>query len=284
MHISVLQEEFINFFKGRHINTFVDMTLGLGGHSKLLLDCHPEITTLYGVDQDSNALEKAKETLKDHLARVHYIHSNFSDLEGKIPAGIDAILIDLGVSSMQLDTASYGMSFRFDAPLDMRMDRTQDIPTAYDIVNTTREQELANIIYEFGEERASRRIAKAICEQRKKKSIETTKELADCIERACPCRGKIHPATKTFQALRIYVNDELDVLKKGLQTAVDLLNPNGRLVVISFHSLEDRIVKHFFKEHKQLLVVTKKPLTALKEELSVNARSRSAKMRCAEKI
>lgn len=284
MHIPVLLDEFLSFFRGRSLRVYIDATLGLGGHSLALLKEHPEIELLIGIDQDPNALEKASETLKDYRSRVQLVQGNYAQILPTITqTNIDGIFFDLGVSSLQIDTASRGFSFLHDGPLDMRM--SPDTPlTAEVIVNSYNEHDLAQVIYEYGEEHASRRIAKAIVQERKKNRFISTLQLANFIEKIMPRRGKIHPATKTFQGLRIAVNEELSVIQSSLPLAISLLAPNGRVGVISFHSLEDRIVKETFKQSSSIQILTKKPITATQEECRANPRSRSAKLRFAEKL
>lgn len=286
MHLAVLQEEFLQLYKDKAIRTFLDATLGAGGHSKLLLQQHPEIQHLYGIDQDTRALALAQQELAPYAPHVHYIHANFAAIDEVLPQSVqlDGALFDLGVSSMQLDNPEYGMSFRFDAPLDMRMNCEETTLTAATIINQWSEADLADLFFTLGEERHSRKAAHAIVTDRKKKKFTSTLELASLLEKILPRHGRIHPATKIFQALRIAVNDELNCMKKGLQAAVDRLCDGGRISVISFHSLEDRIVKQFFRARTDLKIITKKPLTASLQERRQNRRSSSAKMRCAEKI
>lgn len=246
---------------------------------------HPEIEQLIGFDRDPAALEIAREK----LPHATLIHSNYaalaSELEVRGIKGVDGILFDLGVSSMQLDQAARGFSFQQEGPLDMRMDTTSPY-TAEDLVNSLPEVELARIIYEYGEERASRRLAKAIVIGRRKRRITTTKELADIIAGEMPRIGRLHPATRTFQALRMAVNEELDSLKEGLLQAISLLNPGASLAVISFHSLEDRIVKQTFKalDKERFQTLTKKPIEASHDECRGNPRSRSAKLRALKRL
>lgn len=282
-HISVLQEECCSFFRGQTIHTFVDGTLGAGGHSLAILREHPEITLLLGIDQDLSALSIAKDTLKEYQDKVRFIHGNFEDLKRYVDIPMDGCLLDIGVSSMQLNIDERGFSFMRDGPLDMRMNPTGGV-TAEDIVNSYREDELGEIFRDLGEERRWRQAAKAICHARRKQRITTTVALADIISSVIPRYGKLHPATLVFQALRLAVNRELDVLKAVLPDAIDLLAPGGRLGVISFHSLEDRIVKECFRHHPGIQILTKKPLVPTREEQRKNARSRSAKLRFCEKL
>jgi 16S rRNA (cytosine1402-N4)-methyltransferase len=282
MHIPVLLNECLQFFRDTKLATFIDANLGLGGHSKAILDQHPELELLIGIDQDPNALTRASQQLQDHKNRIQLICGNFADILPNLSTKADGIFFDLGVSSLQLDTPERGFSFLRDGPLDMRMN-PESLLTAEEIVNSYSERDLANVIYEYGEEHASRRIAKAIVEARKKQRFISTLQLADCIASILPRRGKTHPATKTFQALRMAVNDELPTIRQALPAAISLLQPHGRIGVISFHSLEDRIVKETFKQRPDLQILTKKPLTASLEECRANPRSRSAKLRFAEK-
>jgi len=259
----------------------LDATVGGGGHSRLILQADPSVR-LVAVDQDESAIAAARTNLSEFSDRVTFWQGNFSSFD---PQGkqFDGVLADLGVSSAQFDIPERGFSFRHEAPLDMRMDQSQDL-TAADIVNHWDETDLANLIYNYGEERLSRRIARKILEQR---PFQTTTELAEAISYCVPRKyryGRIHPATRTFQALRIAVNQELEVLETLLQKAPDWLAPGGRLAIISFHSLEDRMVKHSLKENPVLKVITKKPITAADAELESNPRSRSAKLRVAEKL
>ena len=285
-HIPVLLDEVIHSFEGKQITVFFEGTVGLGGHAKEILQRHPEIQRYIACDRDVNALNIAKETLKPWSDKVEFVHRPFAEIKSilkeKKISSIDAYLIDIGVSSMQLDVGSRGFSFKVDAPLDMRMDESAEV-TAADLINTLPETELARIFYEYGEEFRSRAAAKAICLARKKRKITTTFELCDVLEKVLR-KGKIHFATKVFQALRIAVNDELGQLKNGLLGAIESSRSGAVLSVISFHSLEDRIVKWVFKEDPSLQVVTKKPLEATREEIKKNSRSRSAKLRVAEKI
>jgi 16S rRNA (cytosine1402-N4)-methyltransferase len=280
-HISVLPQEVLDGLIIKPDGLYLDATVGGGGHSRLILQADPSVR-LVTVDQDESAIAAARTNLSEFGDRVTFWHGNFSNFD---PQGqqFDGVLADLGVSSAQFDIPERGFSFRHEAPLDMRMDQSQDL-TAADIVNHWDETDLANLIYNYGEERLSRRIARKILEQR---PFQTTTELAEAISYCVPRKyryGRIHPATRTFQALRIAVNHELDVLETLLQKAPDWLAPGGRLAIISFHSLEDRMVKHSLKQNHSLKVITKKPITAAEEELEDNPRSRSAKLRVAEKL
>jgi 16S rRNA (cytosine1402-N4)-methyltransferase len=248
---------------------------------------------LIGLDCDDEAITASRERLREFGTRVQLVRANFVELERVLmDAGVttvDGVLLDLGVSSRQFDEPARGFSFQREGPLDMRMDRQLEA-SARDVLRTASLEELAQIFYTYGEERRARAIARRIVNERERNPIETTTQLAQLVERVLgPKRGRIHPATRVFQALRIAVNNELENLKHGLAGAVNVLKPGGRVAVISFHSLEDRIVKHFFIEHSRnetpaLRVMTKKPVTASEEEVESNPRARSAKLRVAEKL
>lgn len=271
---------------------FVDCTVGLGGHARALLEAGA--TRLLGLDRDPSALDRARDMLAPWQDRVTLVHADYRDLETVLSAhGVDAMdgaLADLGVSSLQLDTPGRGFSFQRDEPLDMRMDVTTGA-TAAERLAAVPERELADVIFQFGEERFSRRVARRIVEERARAPIETTSRLAAIVRRAIPSRGysRIDPATRTFQALRIWVNHELDGLDAFLTTAVRRLRAGARLAVITFHSLEDRIVKHTFRALAQddarlVTVLTKKPIVPGPEEVERNPRARSAKLRVAERL
>jgi 16S rRNA (cytosine1402-N4)-methyltransferase len=271
---------------------FVDCTVGLGGHSRALLE--NGVTRLIGLDRDRDALVRAGETLAPWRDQVELVHADYRSLadvlDGRHVAQVDGALADLGVSSMQFDEPGRGFSFQRDEPLDMRMDRTSG-ETAAQLVARVDEGELADVIFKFGEERFSRRIARALVRERVEAPIDSTARLAAIVRRAVPRRGysRIDPATRTFQALRIWVNRELDGLDRFVETAVRRLRAGARLVVISFHSLEDRIVKHTLRalEHggeAGIRVLTKRPLVPGDEEVRRNPRARSAKLRAAERI
>lgn len=301
-HVPVLLSEVLHFMAPSAGKELVDGTLGGGGHTEAMLKAGAKV---YGVDQDEQALKFAKERLEPFGDRFTALRGNFSTMASLLAEQgvekVDGILVDIGVSSWQLDEAERGFSFGKEGPLDMRMDRTSG-QTAADLVNHSSEQELKTIFREYGEERAAGKIARRICERRTNKPFTTTLDLADFICTLIPRGGKSHPATRVFQALRIAVNDELGVLKELLENAVKLLRPGGRLVVITFHSLEDRIVKQFLKHasmaevdrkewpaprpnpdyHFKLL--TRRPVIATGDELKLNPRARSAKLRAAEKI
>ncbi len=290
-HFPVLLEETLSFLLGGNRKVFVDATVGLGGHAYEILKRDPK-AYLIGIDKDPQALELAERRLKEFEGRFSLYQADYKDLDEVLKAEglktVDGILMDLGVSMLQLKTPERGFSFKEDAPLDMRMNPEQRL-TAYDVVNRYSERELYRIIREYGEERFAKRIAAAIVRRRKEKPIETTLELAGIVEEAVP-KGfykKIHPATKTFQAIRIEVNRELDHLKEALLKVPRLLSEGGRVAVISFHSLEDRIVKHTFRHFEKeglLKVLTKKPVLPSEEEISKNPPSRSAKLRVAERV
>jgi 16S rRNA (cytosine1402-N4)-methyltransferase len=285
-HIPVLLPEVLQAFEGKDLKVFFEGTVGAGGHAKAILEAHPEIERYFACDRDVLAMDLAKKALKPWWEKVEWVQGPFAELdrylkEAKVST-IDGFFIDIGVSSMQFDEGSRGFSFRVDAPLDMRMDQGSST-TAEDLINELPEVELARIFFEYGEEFRSRAAAKAIVLARKRRRIRTTFELTAILEPILR-KGKIHFATKVFQALRIAVNDELGQLKNGLEKAIDLLAPSGRIAVISFHSLEDRIVKWCFREEKRLQIITKKPVEATREEMKKNPRSRSAKLRVAEKV
>jgi 16S rRNA (cytosine1402-N4)-methyltransferase len=291
-HVPVLLEEVLEYLNVRPGGVIVDATLGLAGHSSAIAKRLGGKGKLIGFDRDPEAmadakvrLDEVKAELGEEMPEVVYVAKAFSEAASEIePGSLDGLLADFGVSSLQLDEAHRGFSFRTDGPLDMRMD-TRSGETAEQVVNQEDENELADLIYEFGEERRSRRIARAIVRAR---PISTTAELAQVISAAAPSMkgDKIHPATRTFQALRIRVNNELGEIQSLLKSAGSLLKPGGRLVLISFHSLEDRLVKDAFREAgrtKEFEVLTKKPIVAEEQEQMRNPRSRSAKMRAAEK-
>lgn len=307
-HKSVLLQECIDALNIRPDGIYLDGTLGGAGHSSQIARRLTEGGRLIGVDRDRTALAAAKERLAPYADRVTLVHSNFAEIDAildslGIPA-VDGMLFDLGVSSPQLDDASRGFSYMADAPLDMRMDK-DDVLTAGEVVNTWPQGELRRILYDYGEERYAAQIAAAICRAREKAPVETTLELVDIIRSAMPAqalREKQHPAKRSFQAIRIAVNDELGAVSRMMQAAVGRLNPGGRLAVITFHSLEDRIVKSEMQQAargctcppefpvcvcgKKPLVklVTRKPIASGPAELEENPRARSAKLRVAEKL
>lgn len=305
-HISVLLNESIQQLNIKKNGVYVDCTLGGGGHSSEILKRIPN-GHLYAFDQDSFAINTADEKLKKIASNYTLINENFVNikvaLEEENVYGVDGILYDLGVSSFQLDIPERGFSYRFDGPLDMRMDQTAELD-AYTVVNTYDEKSLVRILFEYGEEKFTRLIARKIVSEREKKPIETTLELVEIIKKALPAsalRNSSHPAKQTFQAIRIEVNHELDILKKALEDGLSLLNKNGRMVVITFHSLEERIVKKLFKEKTTLQLpkdlpyipegyeiefklINSKVILPSESEISNNLRSHSAKMRVIEKI
>jgi 16S rRNA (cytosine1402-N4)-methyltransferase len=296
-HVPVLLNEVLAGLTPRDGGCYVDGTLGGGGHAAAVLEASAPGGRLLGIDADPAALAAAGARLARFGERATLAHGNFRDIGPLARAQgfdqIDGLLLDLGVSSHQIDTPERGFSFAADAPLDMRLDPTGGV-TAADVVNSTPESELADLIFRYGEERGSRRIARFIAEARRKQPIDTTIELAELVARALGGRhGKIHPATRTFQALRIAVNHELESLEAVLPQAVELLAPGGRMAIISFHSLEDRIVKLFFRAESgyggseqpaRLQIITKKPIEASEQEARANPRSRSAKLRIAERV
>jgi 16S rRNA (cytosine1402-N4)-methyltransferase len=288
VHVPVMQEEVLEALKIKDNGIYIDATVGLGGHSKNILN-QAGGCTLIGIDRDDKALEIAKERLKG-FQNVHLVRESFSNIksvaEGLGYDRVNGILLDIGVSMLHLKSEDRGFSFLSDDLLDMRMDSRQDL-TAEKIVNRYREKELADIIWRYGDERFSRRIAKAIVYARQKKPVKSCKELAGIIERAVRRRGRIHPATRSFQALRIEVNKELDELTAVINAVPDILAREGRLCVISYHSLEDRIVKNSFKalaKEGLFKIITRKPLVPGRQEQIINPSSRSAKMRVGEKI
>jgi 16S rRNA (cytosine1402-N4)-methyltransferase len=301
-HVAVLGREAVEMLSPRAGGTYVDATFGAGGYSRAILGVAG--TRVIGIDRDRTAIAGGFDLVDRSDGRLTLIEDRFSHLAEICAAegvhAVDGVVMDVGVSSMQLDEAARGFSFRLDGPLDMRMG--QSGPTAADVVAKASEAELADIIYMFGEERHSRGVARAIIAARKETPIATTRALADIVARVVRAKpGEIHPATRTFQALRIFVNEELDELQTALEAAERVLKPGGRLAVVSFHSLEDRIVKNFFAararsgggsrhlpEVKQAApsfrLLTKRPLTPSDEEMTVNPRARSAKLRAAERI
>jgi 16S rRNA (cytosine1402-N4)-methyltransferase len=286
-HDPVLLEEALLFLRPERGGTYVDCTLGLGGHTEALVA--RGATRVIGIDRDAEALASARTRLATVAGRFELVHADYRALSTVLSergiTAVDGILADLGVSSLQFDSEGRGFSFRRDEPLDMRMDRSSG-RTAADLLNSARETELADVIFRYGEERQSRRIARAIVASR---PVTTTGELAAIVRRAIPGRGwqRIDPATRTFQAIRIWVNGELDDLDTFVRTAAARLVPAARLCVISFHSLEDRIVKHTMRslasESKTFRILTKKPIVPDEAEVRRNSRSRSAKLRAIER-
>ncbi len=306
-HVSVLLQECLDGLNIRPDGIYVDGTLGGAGHSSQIAK---RLTTgrLIGIDRDPIALEAAGKRLEPYQDRVTLVHSNFCEMDSVLKnlgiPGVDGILLDLGVSSPQLDDGERGFSYMTDAPLDMRMNN-EDALDASAVVNTWSQEELKRILYTYGEERYAPQIAAAICRRREEKTIETTLELVDVIRSAMPpaaLREKQHPAKRSFQAIRIAVNDELGSVERAMEVAIPLLNPGGRLAVITFHSLEDRIVKQAMVEASKgctcppsfpvcvcgkkpkVKLISRKPITASEEELELNPRSRSAKLRVCEKL
>lgn len=303
-HTPVLLEETLDLLNLEANKKVIDGTLGLGGHSEAILKKIGPKGRLMAFDQDGKNLEAAKKRLKKYEKQITFIHSNFEHLAENASEHHfqpDAILLDLGLSSPHIDDPQRGFSFMKEGPLDMRFDKRQTL-TAEKVVNSYSEKDLADIIFHYGEERRSRPIARAIVQARKVAPIKTTTQLAEIIAKTVRGKSRIHPATQTFQALRIYVNRELEVLEKVLEDAVKLLKKGGRLVVISYHSLEDRIVKNFFRDQtkncicpkelpicqcnfeKTLYILTRKPIIPTGIEVSQNPRSRSAKLRAAERL
>ncbi|HXG86444.1 MAG TPA: 16S rRNA (cytosine(1402)-N(4))-methyltransferase RsmH [Pyrinomonadaceae bacterium] len=308
LHKPVLLAETLSLLKPRAGETFVDATLGLGGHTEAILSVSDKIAVV-GIDRDAEAVKWANERLKRFEGKIKIFHANFSEIKQVLAEAeaekVDGVLADLGVSSLQFDSATRGFSFRFDAPLDMRMDADSDAETAAEMLERLSEFEIARIIYEYGEEKLSRKIARRIVWKRELgEAIKTTKELAETVEKAVG-RGKkdkIHPATRTFQALRIAVNGELEILERFIRDAVDALKTGGRLTMITFHSLEDRIVKQTMRKlsgkcfcpprlpacfcgaGRQVDILTKKPITPGEAETEGNPRARSAKLRACLKL
>ena len=307
-HVPVMVEEVLSFLQPQSGQTFIDCTVGGGGHASEIVRRILPDGKLIGIDQDVAALSASREVLKQYAGNVILEKGNFAELEaiaGRLGVqSVDGVLFDLGVSSHQLEAAERGFSFRHDAPLDMRMDPAQRV-TAGELVNSLSERRLAELIRDFGEERWAKRIAKFIVERRARRPIETTLELADTVLAAVPAGARsehIHPATLTFLSLRIAVNRELEVLQAGLDQAIHLLAKGGRVCVLSYHSLEDRIVKDTFAKHagrcacpprlpvctcgaeKVLKILTRRPMATSEDETRSNPRARSAKLRAAEKI
>ncbi len=308
VHIPVLLAETIRYLNPRPGGVYIDCTVGAGGHARALLERIGPDGMLVGLDRDSAALEAARETLAPFGKQARLVRSNFTGLRQALDAlgiqAVDGVLFDLGVSSMQMDSEERGFSYWKDAPLDMRMDRTQTT-TAYHLVNGLNEDELARVIGEYGEERWARRIAQFIVRERERRRIETTGQLVEIIKAAIPAAARRegpHPARRTFQALRIAVNDELGALERALGDAVEILRPGGRLCVISFHSLEDRIVKQTFRSLAKgcvcppelpvcrcgrqpvVRVLTPKPVLPGAAEVATNPRARSARLRAVERL
>lgn len=301
-HIPVLLNEVVESIVPKEGGVYVDGTFGAGGYTRAVLDAAD--CTVYAIDRDPDAIREGQKLVDAYKGRLHLLHGTFGEMaelvRGEGVDFVDGVMLDIGVSSMQIDRAERGFSFQKDGALDMRM--SQNGLSAADVLNTFGEREIADIIYKYGEERFSRRIAAAVVEQRKTAPFKTTLEFADLIRRTVPHkREDIDPATRSFQALRIYVNDELEQLESGLSAAHDLLKAGGRMAIVSFHSLEDRIVKTFMQEksgktanpsrympvvEKQaatLKTITKKPILPTESETKFNPRARSARLRVAEK-
>ena len=294
-HIPVMSKEALFWLIQENGRIYLDCTVGYSGHAEEILEASGPDSRLIGIDRDAVAIASSRERLARFGDRVFLLHGHFVDLKRHLTAcgigQVDGILFDLGISSPQLEEPARGFSFQGGGPLDMRMDQSMS-GTAADLVNRWPEAQLADTIFQFGEERFSRRIARAIVRARERHPLATTKELVSVIEGAVPANyrhGRLHCATRTFQAIRIAVNQELDCLEPALRDATDALSPGGRLCVISFHSLEDRIVKHTLralsgKDDPALTVLTKKPQIPAREESDRNPRSRSAKLRAAQRV
>lgn len=309
-HTTVLLEETVNGLDVKEDGIYVDCTLGGGGHSRLILSKLGENGHLYSFDQDQTAIDYNQKNLAEYVAKgqVTFVKSNFRNLKNELNHlgidGVDGVLYDLGVSSPQFDDAERGFSYRFDAPLDMRMDQTQKL-NAREVVNEWSYNDLVRIFFRYGEEKYSKQVARKIESTREEKPIETTGELADLIKSAIPAAARRtggHPAKKIFQAIRIAVNDELGALEESLEQALQILNPAGRISVITFQSLEDRLVKRMFKEQTEIgdlpaglpiipddmkpkyKLINRKPIVPSEDELEENRRSHSAKLRIIEKL
>jgi 16S rRNA (cytosine1402-N4)-methyltransferase len=307
-HVPVLVQEVVHYIHSREGGIYVDATIGSGGHAVALLETYPDIGMLIGIDRDADAVACARKNLAAFHNRAVVFQGNFKQIKTILSNNnidtVDGIMFDLGVSSMQLENPSRGFSFMSDGPLDMRMDQTTSLQ-AKDLINSLSERDMEQLLRTCGEERWAKRIARQILKRREHQPIETTRDLSDLVLGAIPARyypRTIHPATKTFQAFRITVNDELKSLESGLDAAIDLLTTGGRLCAISFHSLEDRIVKHTFQlweksctcpprtpvcicgTVQKARVITRKPVAPNDEELQANPRARSAKLRVAERV
>jgi 16S rRNA (cytosine1402-N4)-methyltransferase len=294
-HFPVMAQEVVEYLDPKPGEVFIDATLGMGGHSREILARIMPGGVLIGIDRDKESLEKAGQSLCGFSQSCRLLHGNYANIDILLKDlslhRIDGIVMDLGVSSVQLQDAGRGFSFQSDGPLDMRMDRTENV-SAYDLVNALPEDEFSRILRDLGEERWHNRIARLVAERRREKPISTTRELAEIVFRAIPVRFRrsyyrIHPATRTFQALRIAVNKELEALQSSLEKMLQILSTGGRLCVISFHSLEDRIVKHSFRKAAGegcIEILTRKPVTPRESELQQNPASRSAKLRAAKRL
>lgn len=288
VHVPVMRDEVLEALELKDSGVYVDATLGLGGHAVGILE-RAEGCTLIGIDRDESAIRIARERLKGYQ-KVYFVKEKFSNLKDVVNSlgyeKVDGIILDAGVSTLHLKAEERGFSFMTDGPLDMRMDQDSEL-TAETVVNNYKEKDLADVIYQYGDERFSRRIAKSIVYNRRKHRITTCKELEEIVFKAVGRRGKIHPATRTFQAIRIEVNSELDELSKAVDSGAELLEEHGRFCVLSYHSLEDRIVKNAFRKLAKeglFRIITKKPIVPEREEQKRNPSSRSAKLRVAEKI
>jgi len=295
LHVPVMLQEVLDYLKLAPGQIIVDATLGTGGHSLEILKIITPKGRLVGIDRDENSLAVCRQRLAEFKDNTEFVHANFSDLDQVLAnlgiANIDGIVFDLGISSYQLQDAQRGFSFQEEGPLDMRLDKSSYI-SAYDLVNNLNENEISQMLWNFGQERWHNRIAHLLVQERRNEPIATTKQLANLVIRAIPHRYRrsyyrIHPATRTFQAVRIAVNRELEVLESTIKKAVDILNKHARICVISFHSLEDRAIKHTFRRLAAdglIDIITAKPLTPNPGEIEVNPSSRSSKFRVAERI
>lgn len=295
LHTPVLLKEVLEYLKLSPGKIIVDATIGTGGHSKDIIEHIVPGGRLIGIDRDEESLSVSSQRLKDYEGFCNFVHGNFSDidviLEGLGIREVDGILFDLGISSFQLQDPNRGFSFQCEGPLDMRMDKSSYI-SAYDLLNNLNEEEISNLLWTFGQERWHNRIAHLLVAEREKQPIVTTQQLTDIVMKAIPYRYRyrhyrIHPATRTFQAVRIAVNRELETLETAVNKAIAVLAKCARICVISFHSLEDRVIKHSFRKAASeglLEIITPKPVTAIGEELRVNPSSRSSKLRVAERL
>lgn len=282
-HIPVLAQEVIDGLALHSGARILDGTVGLGGHAALMLDATSPHGELVAFDRDASNLRTAQETCAAYTGRTTFIHDSFGNVGNHSLGMFDAALLDLGFSSVHVDDAARGFSFMQDGPLDMRYDVSQAL-TAETVVNTWSQDDIAAMLRRLGEDPRAPIIAKAIVDARRHMRIDTTKQLADIVSSVVPRTGKIHPATRTFQALRIAVNDELAEVERGLAGIMTMLAPGARFAVITFHSLEDRLVKQFFKSRSDVRSVTKKPITPSEQEVRENPRSRSAKLRIVERV
>ena len=293
LHLPVLLKEVIPYLNLKSGDLVVDGTLGGGGHAKEILKAISPGGKLIAIEKDPETIQRTRNELKELDSKITYINDDFRNIEkileeNKI-ASVDGAIFDLGISSFQIDEGDRGFSFLNNGPLDMRFNAKQEL-SAWEVVNKFSKTELADIIYRYGEERHSRFVAKAITDARRKKSIDTTEELTEVIEKSIGkryARQRLHPAARTFQALRIYVNDELNSIEEAINSIIVYLRPGAKICVISFHSLEDRIIKHIFRQRAKdgdIKIITKKPICPTAEEIQGNSRSRSAKLRVAERI